>query len=165
MTEADFEVTPFWFNPNIEPEREFDLRLETFTTLCKKYKTKPIIEESGFREWQNQIRGLESLPEGGKRCKKCIKFRLTETAKKAKELNFDIFGTTLSVSPHKDAEMINRLGKEVADRYEVEFLEADFKKNDGYEKSIELSKKYDLYRQNYCGCRYSDKNFGNFKSS
>lgn len=156
--EKDFGVTPFWFNPNIEPESEYKLRFETFDKLCKKYKVKPILESSGSREWQNQIRGLEKLPEGGKRCEKCIKFRLKETAGKAKELKYDVFGTTLSVSPHKDADMINKIGKDLAKRYEIEFLEADFKENDGYKKSIELSKKYDLYRQNYCGCKCSMRN-------
>lgn len=161
---SDFVVTPFWFNPNIEPESEFNLRLDSFKKICDAYKAKPAVELSGTREWQNQVKGLKNEPEGGKRCNKCIKFRLIETAKKAKELGYDIFGTTLSVSPHKDADMINEIGKKITERYEINFLETDFKKNEGYRRSIELSKKYDLYRQNYCGCRYSTKDFGNFKA-
>lgn len=155
ITDKDFSVTPFWFNPNIEPESEYNLRLEAFNKICKAYKVQPVIEISGNRDWQNEIRGLEKLPEGGKRCEKCIKFRLKETAKKARKLGYKVFATTLSVSPHKDVEMINKIGKKLADRFEIEFLEADFKENGGYQKSIDLSKKYSLYRQNYCGCKCS----------
>jgi len=105
--------------------------------------------------WQKEIKGLENEPEGGKRCQKCIKFRLEKTAKEAKNNNFNIFATTLSISPHKDAAMINKIGRKLAKKYQIEFYRADFKKNDGYKKSVELSKKISLYRQNYCGCRYS----------
>ena len=105
--------------------------------------------------WQKEIQGLENEKEGGKRCEKCIKFRLEETARKAKKNQFDIFGTTMTVSPRKNASTINKIGNNLAQKYKIDFLSANFKKKDGYFESVKLSKKYKLYRQNYCGCRYS----------
>ena len=98
---------------------------------------------------------LKDEPEGGKRCTVCFSLRLKETAKRAKENSFDYFTTTLTVSPHKNSELINKLGIEIGERVGVKFLVADFKKREGYKRSIELSKEFDLYRQNYCGCLYS----------
>ncbi len=101
------------------------------------------------------VRGLEDLPEGGGRCAVCFRLRLEETAKRAKDGGFDYFGTTLTVSPHKNADLINRLGIEIGEKYKVSFLPSDFKKRNGYKRSIELSKMLDLYRQDYCGCKFS----------
>ena len=101
------------------------------------------------------MRGLEDLPEGGGRCAVCFRLRLEETAKRAKDGGFDYFGTTLTVSPHKNADLINRLGIEIGEKYKVSFLPSDFKKRNGYKRSIELSKMLDLYRQDYCGCKFS----------
>ena len=101
--------------------------------------------------------GLENEPEKGKRCYKCYNLRLEETAKIAKEKNFDYFTTTLSLSPYKNSNWINEIGENLKDKYQVEYLYSDFKKKNGYKRSIELSKEYNLYRQNYCGCIYSKK--------
>ena len=105
--------------------------------------------------WINSTKELKDEPEGGKRCTVCFSLRLKETAKRAKENDFDYFTTTLTVSPHKNSELINKLGIEIGEYVGVKFLVADFKKREGYKRSIELSKEFDLYRQNYCGCLYS----------
>ena len=106
-------------------------------------------------EYHKKIKGYENEPENGLRCPLCFELRLDKTASKAKENNFDFFGTTLTVSPHKNSKIINEIGLKLEERYGVKFLLSDFKKEDGYKRSIELSKKYDLYRQDYCGCLYS----------
>lgn len=154
----DYEVVPFWFNPNIEPEEEHGKRLEAFEHFCelKQYKPKIIDDyQTDNNTWHKFVEGLEQEPEGGARCEKCIRFRLEKTAQFAKGKGFKIFATTLSVSPHKNDEMINRIGEEVAKKYGVEYFTANFKKDGGYARSVELSKEYGLYRQKYCGCRYS----------
>jgi len=101
------------------------------------------------------VRGFENEPEGGKRCDLCFKLRLLEAARKCRELGLDIFASTLTISPHKNAALVNKLGKEAAEHYGVKYYESDFKKKDGFKKSIALSKEYGLYRQNYCGCKFS----------
>lgn len=155
----DYDITSFWFNPNIEPLDEHALRLSTLKEYCSQKKL-PLINFGLEYELQNQefekiCKGVELAPEGGERCARCIEVRLKETAEYATRHNFALFGTTLSVSPHKDSEMINKIGKAVAAEYGLEFLEADFKKNNGYRRSVEICKELDLYRQNYCGCRFS----------
>jgi len=107
------------------------------------------------KRWLNFVKGFEDEPEGGKRCELCFRFRLEKTAGLAKEKNFPSFTTTLTISPHKNASLINEIGKEIALKYAVRFLEADFKKKEGFKKTIELAKKYNLYRQTYCGCIFS----------
>lgn len=107
------------------------------------------------KEWYSLCEPLKDEPERGKRCEVCFKMRLDKTAEKAKELRLEIFATTLTISPHKDTNLINRLGSEAAAKYGVKYYESDFKKKDGFKKSIGLSKKHDLYRQDYCGCVYS----------
>ena len=104
-----------------------------------------------------KAKGFENEKEGGARCSVCFNLRLTKTAQKAKELGYDLFGTTLTVSPHKNSMVINAIGKAVEDREGIEFLEGNYKKQDGYKKSIEFSKLYNLYRQNYCGCEFSKR--------
>ena len=106
-------------------------------------------------KYNNYIKGLEEENEGGKRCTKCFRLRLEKTAKIAKELNYDYFTTTLSVSPYKNSKILNEIGESLEKEFEIKWLPSDFKKEDGYKKSIELSKKYNLYRQHYCGCKYS----------
>ena len=103
----------------------------------------------------NLAAGLETCPEGGLRCERCFQLRLEETAKLAKELSYDYFTTTLTISPLKNARLLNEIGQQLAEQYEVPFLPSDFKKKEGYKQSVELSRKYDLYRQNYCGCVFS----------
>lgn len=153
----DYNITIYYYNPNIDSSVEFYHRLEEEKRYCKE-KNIDVIED-GYDENQflSQVKGLENEKEGGARCPVCFKLRLKKTAEKAKELGFDIFTTTLSVSPYKNAEILNEIGKTVANEVGIEYLEANFKKKDGYKRSIELSRQYNLYRQNYCGCKFSKR--------
>ena len=110
-----------------------------------------------YNDFMNIAKGLEDQPEGGIRCHKCYKLRLEKTALKAKELAYDYFGTTLTVSPYKNSQILNQIGHDLEEQYNINYLYSDFKKKEGYKRSIELSKEYNLYRQNYCGCVYSKK--------
>ena len=154
-----FNVTVLWHNPNIQPKSEYDLRLENQLKVIKAFEKQgklSLIEiPYNEQEFFFVTKGLEQEKEGGKRCTECFKLRLEQTAKIAKEQNFDYFTTTLTVSPHKNAPLINEIGFNLAEKYGVKFLPSDFKKKNGYKRSIELSKQFDLYRQNYCGCVYS----------
>ena len=151
----DFDLTIYYYNPNIDTQEEFDLRLAEEKRYCKEVGI-PVIEDGyNSEEFESKIKGLEKEKEGGARCPVCFKLRLEKTALKAKELNYDCFGTTLTVSPHKNSILINSIGKNIENELGIEFIEGNYKKQDGYKKSIELSKKYNLYRQNYCGCKYA----------
>lgn len=154
-----FNITIYYYNPNISPIEEYEKRKEEQIKLIKELETKnklSILDCDYENEiYEQTIKGLEKEPERGKRCIKCYKLRLEKTAKTAKENNFDYFTTTLSVSPYKNSNLINEIGENLEKEYNVKWLYSDFKKKDGYKKSIELSKKYNLYRQNYCGCIYS----------
>ena len=123
------------------------------TTKSKSFNT--FVEKYNPNEYLDFVLGLENEPEKGKRCDKCIELRLLKTAKKAKILGFDLFATTLTVSPLKDATRLNQLGKQLEEQVGVKYLASDFKKKGGYQRSVELSKEFNLYRQNYCGCKYS----------
>ena len=155
-----FNVTLLFYNPNIQPKEEFLKRQNEQQKLINRmsYNINVITPEYNEQEFLEYVKGLESLPEGSFRCQKCFELRLKRTARIAKETNSNYFTTTLTTSPHKDAQIINQIGLNVAKDYNVEFLCADFKKKDGYKRSIELSKRYELYRQNYCGCLFSLKN-------
>ena len=157
-----FDIVLYFCNPNISPESEFDYRLNELKRLVREMNLDiQVIEESyDSKPFYELAKGLESLPERGERCQKCIRYRLEMTAKKALELNCGLFTTTLTISPHKDCAFINECGAEVSEKYGVDWLYSDFKKHDGYKHSIELSRKYNLYRQNYCGCVYSKINRG-----
>ena len=153
-----FDLTVFYFNPNIHPFTEYQKRLETQAALVKAMGGAVLIagdyEPQRFFE---AVKGLEEEPEGGERCTVCFRLRLEETARRAAEGGFDYFCTTLSVSPHKDADRLNAICRELAGQYGVAALPADFKKKDGYKRSLELSKAYGLYRQNDCGCVFSKR--------
>lgn len=154
-----FDICVHWYNPNIYPESEYSLRLENqkkiIDSIPKKNKIEIFVDKFDFEQYYEYVSGLENEPEGGSRCTKCFIYRMERCAYIAKEQGFDYFTTTLTVSPHKDAERINSIGRKLAEKYGVKFLPSDFKKKNGYLRSIELSKQYDLYRQNYCGCKYS----------
>ena len=154
----DFDLTIFYSNSNIYPLEEYQKRLEEQRKYVKIANVGLIEDDYSEKDYLKAIKGLELEKEGGKRCEECFKFRLKRTAQKAKQLGFDLFGTTLTVSPHKNAELINAIGKQIAEEVGIEFLEGNYKKQDGYKKSIEFSKRYNLYRQNYCGCRFSIRN-------
>lgn len=152
-------ITVFYFNPNIFPEEEFLHRIEEQKRLISELPCQNPVQfmERGWQQerFYSAIKGLENIPEGGERCFACYRLRLEETAKLAAEKNFDYFTTTLSISPYKNADKLNEIGEELAEKYGVKHLPSDFKKRDGYKRSIELSAEYGLYRQDYCGCVYS----------
>ncbi len=154
-----FSITVFYYNPNIYPEEEYNKRLaeqKKFITLFPAKNRINFIQEKYESEiFFEKVKGLENKKEGGIRCLKCYSFRLENTALKALELDISYFTTTLTVSPHKDAHIINVLGKNIAKKYQLNYLYSDFKKRNGFQQSITLSKKYNLYRQDYCGCLFS----------
>lgn len=152
-----FDITVLYYNPNIEPLEEYKKRkleqIRFINELNSPY-VKLLDCDYDNESFKNATKGLEKEKEGGARCSVCFKLRLEKTAILAKNGNFDYFGTTLTVSPYKNSHIINEIGAFLEQRYKVHYLFSDFKKKDGYKKSIELSKKYNLYRQNYCGCLY-----------
>lgn len=154
-----FRITVFFYNPNISPQEEFDkrvLELERFITeFPVEHPVQLEVGEYHPEVFLNMAKGLEQEPEGGSRCYRCYEQRLEETAKKCREEGYDYFTTTLSISPYKNAQWLNEIGERMADRYGIAYLVSDFKKKNGYRRSIELSQEYQLYRQDYCGCTYS----------
>ena len=154
-----FYVDVLYYNPNIEPEAEYIKRKSEQIKFINEFKgNNPVgfIDSDYDNEmFMEDLHPLKDEKEGGARCSICISKRMEYTAKKAKELGYDFFATTLTVSPHKNSELINNIGKNLEEKYNIRYLYSDFKKEDGYLKSIRYSKEYDLYRQNYCGCRYS----------
>ncbi len=152
-----FIVTVYYYNPNIDSESEYQKRSQEQVRLCKEMGVDCIVEEYDDLSYYTAVKGLEKEVEGGKRCEKCFFLRLNKSAEKCKELKFDYIATTLTVSPLKNAKLINEIGLEIAKQKGVKFLPTDFKKQGGYLRSIELSKEYDLYRQNYCGCTFSKR--------
>ena len=154
-----FKITVFYYNPNITDAAEYELRVKEQERLISQLPAKyPIHFVSGVYEPQRfyeMASGLRKEPEGGARCKACFMLRLEETAKLCQKDNYDYFTTTLTISPLKNASLLNQLGEMLSDLYNVNFLNSDFKKKNGYKRSTELSAKYGLYRQDYCGCIYS----------
>ena len=153
-----FDITVFYYNPNIYPAGEYVKRVEEqkrFINQIKLNNVNFIEGDYDNLDFLARCRGLEDEPEGGKRCLMCYRLRLLETVKMAQRYNFHYFCTTLTVSPYKNAKVINEIGRELEKQYSIKYLYSDFKKNDGYKKSIILSNKYKLYRQNYCGCKFS----------
>ena len=157
-----FDITILYYNPNIEPYDEYLKRKEEEIRFIKEYKNinkLDIIDCDYDNElYHKTISGLENEKEGGPRCHKCYKLRMEYTAKKAIELGYNYFATTLTLSPLKNAQVLNTIGYELEKKYDIKYLPSDFKKKEGYKRSIELSKEYNLYRQNYCGCIYSKRN-------
>ncbi len=158
-----FDITILYYNPNIYPYEEYlkrkEEQIKVIKELSKINKNKIEIMDCDYDndKYEKKIKGLEQEPERGKRCTICYKIRMEKTAKIAKEKKYDYFCTTLSVSPYKNATLINQIGKQLEEKYNVNWLYSDFKKKEGYKQSILLSEKYNLYRQNYCGCIYSQR--------
>ena len=154
-----FNITILYYNPNISPQEEYEKRKKEQIKLINTLKTKNKLDyldcDYDNNIYNKLIKGYEKEPEGGNRCGICFKLRLEKTAILAKENNYDYYCSTLTVSPHKNSKLINMIGEELSKQYDIKWLHSDFKKNEGFKKSIELSKKYDLYRQDYCGCIYS----------
>lgn len=147
-----FDITLYYFNPNTYPESEYNLRAEQFGKLTD---LPLIVCKYDHNQFLQSIKGFEDNVEGGQRCQKCISLRLQQSFEYAKNNNFDYVTTTLSISPHKDAQFINICGKNLQQVYNICYLYADFKKDNGYLNSINLSKQFNLYRQDYCGCEFS----------
>ena len=156
-----FDITVFFYNPNISPQSEYTFREQELMRLINEMplpsNIKMMSAEYDPMDFYNMAKGLEELPEGGERCKNCYRLRLSKTAQIAKENGFDYFSTTLSISPYKNAEWLNTIGAEEGKRFGIEYLFSDFKKKNGYKRSCELSEQYGLYRQNYCGCEFSKR--------
>ena len=154
-----FQITVLYYNPNIYPPSEYEMRVEEEEKLIEKMSfPNPVTLKKGRyvpEEFYETVRGYENSPEGGDRCERCYELRLREAALEARKGGYDFFTTTLSISPLKSAQKLNSVAEKVSREYGVPCLPSDFKKRNGYKRSLELSEKYDLYRQNYCGCRYS----------
>jgi len=146
-----FEITFYYYNPNIYPEAEYSLRSEEF----KKLGVDVVVENYNHNDFLNLIKGKENEKEGGVRCEICIAERLNKSFQHAKENNFDVVTTTLTISPHKNCDYINSIGEQLQDKYGVKYLHADFKKQNGYLRSIQICKELKIYRQDYCGCEFS----------
>ena len=156
-----FDVTIYFYNPNIDSKEEYQKRIDELRRFINEFDTKYEVSllEGEYEpdKFHEMAKGMEHLPEKGKRCYYCYEIRLKDTARIANKYGFPFFTTTLSLSPHKNANWINEIGKRLEDDIKSTFLYSDFKKEEGYKRSIELSKEYNLYRQDYCGCIYSKK--------
>ncbi|MDO5003336.1 MAG: epoxyqueuosine reductase QueH [bacterium] len=156
-----FKITILYYNPNITDQIEYQKRLDEIHSFISRFNTKYKVDIIDGRydtsEFFKMSEGLEEEKERGKRCYKCYNLRMEETAKVASKLGFDYFTTTLSLSPYKNSNWINEIGVSLDKKYNCKYLYSDFKKGNGYKRSIELSSKYNLYRQNYCGCIYSKR--------
>ena len=150
-----YKVTGFFYNPNIHPITEYEKRLSEIERFANTIKMPLVVGNYDVKDWFNFVKGLEEEPEGGKRCYSCYKFRLEKTAMLARELHFDYFTTTLSISPHKNSKWIFEISEDMERKYDIKFLKADFKKRNGFKSSVILSRYYNMYRQNYCGCIFS----------
>ncbi len=156
-----FSITVFYYNPNIYPDEEYWKRVREQEEFIRRFPAKHPISfvEGAFEKdkFYETAKGYEQIPEGGERCFRCYELRLREAARRAKELGMDYFTTTLSISPMKNAEKLNEIGRRLSKEYEVAYLYSDFKKKNGYKRSVELSHEYGMYRQDYCGCVYSKR--------
>lgn len=156
LIKQGYAVTLFFYNPNIQPEVEYYRRLDELKKYLPSHGNLRLIE--GRYEplnWLSAVKGLANEPERGKRCELCYEYRLAATAQLTAEKNFDYFGSTLSISPHKDAHKINSLGEMLAEKFAVKFFVKDWKKNDGFKTACQLAREANFYRQNYCGCIFS----------
>lgn len=159
------DICVLFYNPNMDSEKEFIRRVEELKRMIQQTKWKVDIKVIDYDhvEFLNIANGLENLQEGGARCVKCYRQRLEKSAEYALNNNFDYFTTTLSISPHKDSQILNKIGAKLGDEYGIKYLYSDFKKKNGFKRSTELSDKYGLYRQDYCGCEFSKEEMQNRK--
>lgn len=155
LRELGYEPVVFFYNPNIFPEEEYLKRLEMEQLLCKYYNCELIVADYIQKEYFSKVKGLENEPERGKRCDICFELRLEKTALKAKEMGISDFTTSIVISPHKNFKQLSAIGTKVAQKYGINYLSIDFKKKDGFLKTNKISKELNLYRQNYCGCKFS----------
>lgn len=155
LLQARYEVTGYFYNPNIHPPEEYELRLNEVRRVTQHLGFELVEGEYDQDRWLQLTARFKDEPEKGRRCHICYAWRLNQTALLARQLGFSLFTTIMSISPWKSASVLNRIGRMTASKYGLEFLEADFKKKDGFRKSVAMSKDFGLYRQNYCGCLYS----------
>jgi len=152
---ADHDVSLYFYNPNVHPRTEYEKRLAEVRRYAKEMGLRLEVGKYDEDRWLDAVRGHEDDPEGGERCKICYRFRLEDAARRTEQLGCDYLTTTLTISPHKRADAVNPEGRAAVANTSVEFLEADFKKQGGYQESCRLSREYGFYRQNYCGCSFS----------
>ena len=157
LLKKDYDVSGYFYNPNIHPSTEYKLRLKETKKVARMLNFELLEEVYDKSRWLKITTKFKDEPEKGRRCDVCYAIRLERTSRKASELGFDFFATIMSLSPWKKANVLNRMGRMFAQRYGINFLEANFKKRDGFKKSVELSRHHSLYRQNYCGCMYSKR--------
>jgi len=155
LLEDKYHPIGFFYNPNLYPKQEYFRRLEATALVCRQRRTALWVPPFGQEAWPDMVKGMEGEPEGGRRCNICIQDRLDATAWMARAASITAFATTLTISPRKNSRMINALGADLARSYDISFLDADFKKKDGFLKSVQKSKDLGLYRQAYCGCCHS----------
>lgn len=155
LREMGYEPTVYFFNPNIYPDSEYEKRLEAEIKLCEYHNCELIVGEYNQNDFFEEVTGLENEPERGKRCDVCFELRLDKTAQKAKELGFSKFTTSIVISPHKNFAKLTEIGQKIAKKYELEYVVIDFKKKDGFLKTNKIANSLNLYRQNYCGCKFS----------
>ncbi|MFV1950747.1 MAG: epoxyqueuosine reductase QueH [Nitrospinota bacterium] len=166
LLKNSFRLTAYFYGPNIQPESEYLLRLDEAKVFAEKIGLRLILPEYDTKRWFHMVRGHEKEREGGGRCRICYRFRLEKTAQFAFHNSFTYFATVLSVSPHKDAAAINKIGLKLALEYGLRFFEADFKKRDGFKLTVRKGKEFGFYRQNYCGCIFSRRDvWGNTKNN
>lgn len=155
LQDMGYSVVVYFYNPNIFPEEEYNIRLEAEKILCKHFGCELIIGNYEPQVYYNWVKGFENEPEKGLRCDKCFELRLSNAAKKAKELGIDVFTTSMVISPHKNYEKLTKIGEQIAKDYGLEYLATNFRKQDGFLKTNQISKALNLYRQNYCGCKFA----------
>lgn len=151
----EFDLTCFWYDPNIQPKKEYDLRLEAFLKVTEIFKVKTIVGEYDVQNFLGKIKGLEASPEQGAKCTLCYDMRLERSALEAKKLDCDLFSTTLAISPHKVQEKLKLLGNKLAEKHKIPYLARNFMKDDGFKDSVEFTEEHNIYRQDYCGCWFS----------
>lgn len=155
LKDAGYDVAVYFYNPNIYPDEEYQKRLEAQRTLCEHFKVQLIEENYNPEDFYTFVKGYENEPEKGLRCDKCFELRLNKTAQKAKELGIDTFTTSIVISPHKNFQKLLKIGNQIAQKYDLNFEGIDFKKKDGFLKTNKIANSLSLYRQNYCGCKFS----------
>lgn len=155
LQDMGYSVTVYFYNPNIYPEEEYQRRLEAEKTLCEHFGCELIIGDYETDVYNNFVKGFENEPEKGLRCDKCFELRLDKSAQKTKELGIEEFTTSMPISPHKDYEKLSKIGAQVAMKYNLNYLPLNFRKYDGFLKTNKISKELNLYRQNYCGCKFA----------
>lgn len=157
LKDMGYSVIVYFYNPNIYPEEEYQMRLDAEKTLCNYYNCELIIGEYNPEIYYNYVQGYEQEPEKGARCDKCFELRLRETAKLAQDMNITTFTTSMVISPHKNYEKLTNIGEQIAKEYGLTYLSTNFRKQDGFLKTNNISKALNLYRQNYCGCKFAIK--------